>query len=809
MKNSWTFLLLFILLPVILPAQNGLLPYHEKTRLFPASPGALQFGLYGYDNPALLTYARTANLMVSWTDANGNPEYRRLGLFYAGQDFALGLHNENLGDFSASELYLASAFGSKEFSLGYRVGYVFGDREGMNRRNNYAVGALIRPVRYASLGLTWNTTFMPHGSEGVVDLGIRPFGDELVTLFADYALVSGRQWRDGRWSAGAVVEPLPGLRIAGRYFDTDAFSAAVQISLGTFGYTEQVNSESGSDRVYNTHSIRVGARDRSFLADLMPGTKYVKYDMKKPVKYQKFQWFDNSRTLLGILQEIDAAKRDPAVKGLALNLSGMNIGKEFLWEIREKLKEFRSSGKKVVVYIDRGGISAYHLASVADKIVMDPLGTITLEGFLLGRMYVKGTLEKLGIGFEEWRYLKYKSANETFSRSDMSDADREQLQAIVDDYYQLAKDDICEGRGIEPSRFDSLVNNTMIFLSRAALESGLVDTLGRWDAVDSVIATLEGKNARLVSPGSVAATGDLPDHHWGSKPRIAVIYALGVCDMDVGIAARKLVKDVENVAKDGSVKAVVLRVDSPGGDALASDIIAEAIKKCGEKKPVIVSQGSVAASGGYWLSMYGDTIIAAPTTITGSIGVIGGWFYNLDLKESLGVTTDFVKRGEHADLGFGLLGMLPDRNLTEAEHARIKGIILDLYKEFVDKVAEGRGRTAEGIDSIAQGRIWSGYDGLDNGLVDLLGGLTTAVDVAKQRAGFEPGDEVEIVEYPVPGLFDLSQLLGGLVGSDVSFSRDIERKIELLKFMLRYNGVPMPMLPISLIDLKYWPLTGN
>ncbi len=809
MKIFWYFLFLFILLPSILSAQDGLLPYHQKSSLFPASAGAMQFGLYGYDNPAVLTYARTANLMVSWTDSYNSPEYRRLGLFYAGRDFAMGLHSENMGEFSSSELYFASAFGSKGFSLGYRVGYVFGDREDMNRRNSYAVGALIRPIRYASLGLTWNTTFRPHGGEGVVDLGVRPFGDELVTLFADYALVSGRQWRDGRWSAGAVVEPLPGLRVAGRYFDTDAFSAAVQISLGVVGYTEQVNSESDGDRVYNTHSIRVGARDRSFLADLMPGTKYVKYDMKKPIKYQKFRWFDDSRTLLGLLQQIEAAKRDPEIKGLALNLSGMNVGKEFLWEIREKLKEFRSSGKKVVVYIDRGGISAYHLASVADKIVMDPLGTITLEGFLLGRMYVKGTLEKLGIGFEEWRYLKYKSANETFSRRSMSDADREQLQAIVDDYYRLAKDDICEGRGIAPSRFDSLVNNTMIFLSRAALEFGLVDTLGRWDAVDSVITTLEGKKARMVNPGSLAITRDLPDHHWGSKPRIAVIYALGVCDMDVGIAARKLVKDVEKVTKDGSVKAVVLRVDSPGGDALASDIIAEAIKKCGQKKPVIVSQGNVAASGGYWLSMYGDTIIAAPTTITGSIGVIGGWFYNIDLKESLGVTTDFVKRGEHADLGFGLLGMLPDRNLTEAEHAQIKGLILDLYKEFVEKVAEGRGRTAEGIDSIAQGRVWSGYDGLEHGLVDLLGGLATAVDVAKHRAGFGPDDEVEIVEYPVPGLFDLSKLLGGLVGSGTAFNRDIEKKIELLKFMLRYNGVPMPMLPVSLIDLEHWPFTGN
>ena len=365
---------------------------------------------------------------------------------------------------------------------------------------------------------------------------------------------------------------------------------------------------------------------------------------------------------------------------------------------------------------------------------------------------MKETLKKIGVGFDEWRLFKYKSAVEMFSRDSMSDADREQNEEYIDDYYSLLKTEICEARNLSPEKFDSLVNEQAFFMAEKALENGLVDRINRLDKIDSIITNIEKKKKKIVEPSSLARY-ELPvDNEWGEKPRIAVIYALGVCAMDVGITARKLEKDIEKVMKDKKIKAVVLRVDSPGGSALASDIIAEAIKKCKEKKPVEVSQGYVAASGGYWISMYADSIVAAPNIVTGSIGVIGGWIYNVGLKEKLGVSTDYIKKGEHADMGFGMpipfLGYLPDRNLTEDEKVVMEDVLNTMYKGFVEKVADGRNKKYEEIEAIAQGRIWSGVDGKEKGLVDELGGLEKAIQIAKEKAGIPQEQKVKIIELP-------------------------------------------------------------
>ncbi len=273
--------------------------------------------------------------------------------------------------------------------------------------------------------------------------------------------------------------------------------------------------------------------------------------------------------------------------------------------------------------------------------------------------------------------------------------------------------------------------------------------------------------------------------------------------MDEGITARKLVKDVEAAVDDSRVKAIVLRVDSPGGDAVASDYIAEAMKKAKGKKPIIVSQGFVAGSGGYWLSMYADTIVAAPGTITGSIGVTGGWIYNKGLKETLGMSTDFVKTGEHADLGFGFrlpyIGLgIPDRNLTTEEQERVKSAIKTVYKEFVDKVALGRKKKFDDIEPFAQGRVWSGLDGKQNGLVDVLGGLETAINIAKERAGIPKNQDVTIVEMPKMGLINFRRFMLKILNVETATTTD--PTIELLKFRLQHNGEPMPMLPLEDMD---------
>jgi protease-4 len=367
----------------------------------------------------------------------------------------------------------------------------------------------------------------------------------------------------------------------------------------------------------------------------------------------------------------------------------------------------------------------------------------------------------------------------------------------VDDFYATARQDVCASRGFSPEKFDELIDRDFVFMPADAVESGLADTLGRWESAEKIAESMEGRRISFVRARALDHYQLPRDDYWGERPKIAIVYALGECAMDSGIKARKLVKDIESVTEDKEIRAVVFRVDSPGGSGLASDIVAEALKKCRERKPVIVTQGLVAGSGGYWISMYGDTIVAAPGTITGSIGVIGFWLYNKELKEKLGVATDMVKVGEHADLGFGfnfpLLGTLPDRNLTAEERARMEKLIRSMYREFVGKVATGRGMKQEEIEVVAQGRIWSGIDGLNNGLVDILGGLETAVLIAKEKAGIPKDAEVTIVELPrlellPPNMFQPK--LAGMNADDLEFKK-------YLDFLAQHNGKFLPILPLE------------
>jgi protease-4 len=509
-------------------------------------------------------------------------------------------------------------------------------------------------------------------------------------------------------------------------------------------------------------------------------------------------------TLRAVLETLQRIVEDETVGGLAVNISELRASPAMIWEVRRALQHVRSSGKRVVVFTENLDEWSYHLASVADQLVLDPQGIVFLKGFALGRTYLQGTLEAVGIGVEEWRYFTYKSAFEAFSRDRMSDGEREQLQRMADGFYEVLRADVTEGRGVTPATFDRWMEEGVLLRAPHAVEERMVDRLGRWDEVDAVIADIGYGKKRLVSPQALVGTAHTQDDRWGEPPTIAVVYALGICAMDEGIAARSLVKDLRRVEEDPSVRAVVLRVDSPGGDALASDVIAEAMRRIGRKKPMIVSQGQVAASGGYWLSMYGDQVLASPVTITGSIGVIGGWFYNKGLKEKLGMTTDMVQAGRHADIGFGfrlpLVGVgLPDRALTTDEQAKVEGVIRSSYAEFVDKVGQGRGLSADSVAVLGEGRVWLGGDAKDRGLVDGLGGLLDAIALAKQKAGVASEETVHVLELPRTQWFELPGLLSMLAARQPPAStRDCG--LDYLKFRLRHNGRVMPVLGVSEMD---------
>ena len=811
MRHILIFALFSIIIVNSVTAQSTITPYYERNSFLFTSPGAMKFGLYGYENPALLSYVRQPDILITWSDASYPTN--RWGLF-AGVPYAgFGMVREKFDGVTVADYHLSLAAGDRNFSTGISYGWTITENPLLDKSSLLTIGTLFRPLPFLSAGVTYTSALNAKGYEFAGDIAARPLGSELVTIFADYVLhrtpqLNHNSWQNNwqnNWSAGVAIEALPGIRLTARYFDTDAFSLGLQFSLGRLGLESQAHYDANHNHAYNSYGIRLGAYDRNIFDNYVI-TKKVFVEMNQPlhVDYQRYIMFDNTQTLRSLLDELDAAKNDPAVAGIALNTSGIETDAEKLWEIREKLKELKASSKKIFIFIDRVDMNLYHFASVADRIVMDPLGMVMMDGYVIGRTFVKGTLEKIGLGYDEWRFFKYKSANESLSRDKMSDADREQRQKLVDDWYKIVKEEICESRHLTSDQVDTIVNENVLFLAAQAKERGLVDSIGRWEVVKDLVKHETGSEASFTSFGSLKKYNLPYDNSWGEPPKIAVIYALGVCDMDQGITARRLVKDFEAAADNSEIKAIVLRIDSPGGDAMASDYIAEATKKVKGKKPIIVSQGFVAASGGYWLSMYADTIVAAPRTITGSIGVIGGWMYNKELKDKLGMSTDFVKVGAHADLGFGMtlpiIGVqIPDRNLTSEERAVAESTIRTMYKEFVGKVSLGRKKKVEDIEPIAQGRVWSGLDGKQNNLVDVLGGLETAITIAKERAHIPADQDITILEMPEKGLIDFSRFTPRLFGIEANISND--PTVELLKFRLRHNGEPLPMLPLEDLDM--------
>jgi protease-4 len=514
---------------------------------------------------------------------------------------------------------------------------------------------------------------------------------------------------------------------------------------------------------------------------------------------------------------IERAGNDKRIEGIILNISSFNAGQETLWELRNALEKFKSRGKKVVAFISAADLDLYCLAATADKIVMDNQGTLTLLGYAWGRGYVQHSLEKLGVGARELRYLEYKSAAETYTRDSLSDADRRQYGEVLDDIMKITRDAVTKARSWTADEFNAVLNDEFMFSAKGALARGLIDYTGRKEAVDKAIKEITGREKEadfvLFGDHDSSITGSKHFYrpgraHWLARPPvIAVIYANGVTDMERGIAARNLARTIYEVSEKKRVKALVIRINSPGGSAEAADYVAEAIKSAKERIPVVVSMGGVAASGGYWASMTASHIVASPVTLTGSIGVIGSWFYDKGLNSKLGLTVDTMQRGDHADLLTGII--LPHRDLSLAEEARYRDYIFDLYGDFVTRVAANRGMEIERVQVIAQGRVYSGLGALNAGLIDSIGGLDDAVRIARELAKIPDSRKVVYNEFPKPKFIDkmmehmfVSGVLGGKPTAPPAASLITDlflpaSLLEDLRYRIAHNGTVMPILPLN------------
>jgi protease-4 len=444
-----------------------------------------------------------------------------------------------------------------------------------------------------------------------------------------------------------------------------------------------------------------------------------------------------------------AARDDERVEVLLLK-SGVieDMGWAKARELRNAILDFKMSGKPVIGYMEAGSDKDYYLLSCADSIVMPELGMLVVDGLVTKVGFAKGTYGKLGIKWQGVRKGKYKAATEPYTREEMSEEFKEEIDDLLDDIYAEYLDAVAASRGMTSEALATLVDKGPYLSARSALEAGLIDRVACLHDIESELGiSEEGKKGVSWQDYSASLGSKLK---LGVK-KIAVVHAVGMITTGKSkenpwsgktMGSTTISDAIRKAADNSQVAAIIMRVDSPGGSALASDIILEAVAAAKKEKPFVVSMGDVAASGGYYISCGADAIIAEPSTITGSIGVLALVPDLEELFDKIGYNIETVKRGEHADFLSG------ERPLEDWERTTLEDFIQVVYDRFVHLVAEGRERTYDEIDAIGQGRVWAGTSARDIGLVDDLGDFSMALRVAKDKASIPEDEDVQFVYYP-------------------------------------------------------------
>jgi protease IV len=465
------------------------------------------------------------------------------------------------------------------------------------------------------------------------------------------------------------------------------------------------------------------------------------------------------QSLSSLVEQFRKAKVDNRIKAIVLQIemSGAGWGKSE--EIRDAIADFRTSGKPVYAYMEYGMNKEYYIASACDRIYVAPPGELFINGLAADVMFFRGSLDKLGIYPDIYQIGKYKSAGDTFTRKEMSEAHREFMNALVDDLFNRYVEGIAKARGKSAEEVRAIIDEAPYSATKAK-EAGLIDGVAYREELDKELKTKLGYKEddpiRLVK--SSAYSQIEPESLGLDKgEKIAVIYATGGIDSgksensptgEQSIGSDTMVKALNEARDDKTIKAIVIRVDSPGGSGLASDVIWYAVEAAKAKKPVVVSMGDVAASGGYYISAGASKILAQPSTITGSIGVLAGKPVLKGFYDWLGISNEYILRGKRA-------GMFREtEKFTPEEREKFEEWIKNTYyNDFIPKVAKGRNKPVEYIDSVGQGRVWTGAQGKDRGLVDEFGGLDRAVEVAKELANLPKDKGVKRVILPYPRTF--------------------------------------------------------
>lgn len=511
----------------------------------------------------------------------------------------------------------------------------------------------------------------------------------------------------------------------------------------------------------------------------LPDAVVLDLDLTKPLAESDSgkigSLFEHHTTLREVLDALDGGRRDPRVKGVLARFGDDSIGFAQTQELRTAIERFRASGRFAVAFAEEyGGAGAgnrsYLLASAFDEVWLQPMGTLGITGLSAELPFARGALDQLGVQPDFAQREQYKSFAETFTKSGMTPANREMMEALVTDLGNQLVDGIAKSRRLAPAVVRAAIDKAPL-LSKEALDQKFVDRLGYADEARDEALKRAGAGAEAMEPADYLSVAGNPN---GKGPTIALIHAVGTITGGesgkpalggTSAGSETIVDAIEEAADDPDVRAILFRIDSGGGAVSASEAIRRALVRARQSgKPVVASMGDTAASGGYWIALAADRIVASPATITGSIGVVAGKFAIGGLSDKLGIQWDRVQGGRNAGM------WSPLRPFDDSETERLNAIIDDTYANFLQRVAEARHMTPEQARGVAKGRVWTGAQARELGLVDDLGGQEQALTLARTAAGLSPDAPVTLAPYPPPKsvtdqLLDLMSGKGEFVGA--------------------------------------------
>jgi protease-4 len=726
--------------------------------------GPIALGL----QPANVALSPGGLVWVHEDDEPARPNARRgdaLSLSFGGlardsrYSLALGLGVDWLrprGDCSASapcvtRSSVVLAGGTPRLGLGAAVRWLDATRGArLNGQTTFDLGATWRPRTALSLSLAGLNLDAPAGEprRAVAGLGWRPFGTAL-TLGVSYDVDSQAGISAGRmgylvatrlgafdlFAQGAhVVREAPGGRDV-------ALLVGLRLGLG-FGSVTGAGAGlvSGPSDGLSGHSVVELSTARgpsAFAARKSREDLDLGHELRGPERLTVALGLPVPDRYLALVQRLDALAHDDRLDTLLVEIRDLgNLGLGRVEELRGRLAALRARGRKVVAFLPGAGDREYLLATAADRIVAAPQAVLDINGFASRKYFLRGLLDRLGVTPEFVWAGAYKSAPEMFTRTEASGPSREETGSMLDDTFARYVGTVAEARRMSPEALRALLDRGVL-LSEEAVKVGLVDAVASRDALDAEVRTVAGRTLPKVALGPTPA----PPVRWSADARVGVVLLSGT--IDAGLAT-KVSKALAEARDDRDVKAVVLRIESPGGDVTASERLWLAVRGVAKSKPVIASMGDVAASGGYYVASAASRIVASPSTLTGSIGVFAGKADLSPLLTRWGVSTEVQTRGDKADL-YSLA-----RPWTEAERATVDTLVHDFYETFLQRVASGRNISVSQVRPIAEGRVWTGSQAKDRGLVDALGGWNEAVALAKAAARLVPEAPVSVaVDAPV------------------------------------------------------------